>query len=264
LGGKWPECREAGRALAMSRHAIALTGAGVSTPSGIPDFRGPQGLWSRVDPELFHISYFMADPLTVWKLYMELYRVLERAKPNRAHRSLAILEKAGLLKAVITQNIDGLHQKAGSMNVVELHGNGFNARCTRCGKTYPITSIIERALEENEPPRCPRCGGLLKPDVVFFGETLPEEALRRALGLAWKSDLILVAGSSLAVSPANQLPWIVKRRGGVVIIVNLGETYFDKEADIKIEGPVEEVLPCICSEALKAANGDRGNISCDF
>lgn len=247
--------RKAAEILAGASHAIALTGAGVSTASGIPDFRGPRGLWRLVDPELFSIDYFHADPLTVWRHYASLYRAIRGARPNPSHYALSGLEAMGVVKAVITQNIDGLHQKAGSRRVVELHGNAFRARCTSCGAVYGIEWALEQLA--GGTPRCSRCGGLLKPDVVFFGEPLPMAALNEALRLAFQSDAILVAGSSLAVSPANRIPVIVKRRGGKLVIVNMGATMLDGEADVKIEGATERALPAICKRVAEIVGSDK-------
>ncbi len=243
--------------LASSRHAIALTGAGISTASGIPDFRGPRGLWRKVPSYKFSIDYFLQHPKEVWQLYYERFKALSHVKPNPGHYAIAALEKAGLLKAVITQNIDGLHQAAGSKNVVELHGTFKRARCLVCGKTYPIEYALEK-VKEGELPRCKECGGILKPDVVMFGEPLPAEAISKAIFHAERSDVILVAGSSLYVSPANQIPVIVKSRGGRVIIVNLGEVFIQGIADIMINGRTEEVLPLLCSETLTLLGKDTG------
>jgi len=243
------------RMLLEAKHVIAFTGAGISTPSGIPDFRGPQGLWRRVDPELFDIAYFITDPLPAWRVFLDLYRMSVNVKPNAAHYALAALEGAGVVRAVITQNVDGLHQRAGSRRVIELHGSPGTAICLSCGRRYPIEYAIEQ-VERGEVPRCPECGGLLKPDVVFFGEPLPERALREAIGLAYESDLALVAGSSLVVRPANEIPWIVKSRGGKLVIVNLGETMMDRIADVKIEEDVQEALPKICEATLELLGED--------
>ncbi len=255
MSGYEAEVREAARILAGARHAVALTGAGVSTPSGIPDFRGPQGLWRRVDPEVFSIDYFLSDPAEPWKVFAQLYDEMSGVKPNPAHYALAALEEAGVLKAVITQNIDGLHRAAGSRRVIEIHGSAVHAVCLDCGHRIPLSDAVEEA-RKGRIPRCPRCGGLLKPDVTFFGEPLPEKALREALDLAWSSDVMLVAGSSLVVSPANQLPQITKMRGGRLIIVNMGETTLDHIADVKIDAPVEEALPELCAETLKLLSLD--------
>ncbi len=249
--------REAVRALLGASHAVALTGAGVSTPSGIPDFRGPRGLWRSVDPDLFTLDYFLEDPSGSWRVFAGLYRGLRGVKPNPAHYALAAMEEEGVVRAVVTQNIDGLHQAAGSRMVVEIHGSARDAVCLECGYRAPLDWAVAEA-EARGYPRCPRCGAPMKPSVTFFGEPLPEAALREALELAWRSDVMLVAGSSLAVSPANQLPLIVKERGGRLVIVNLGETMLDHLADVKVEAPVEEALPEICEEALAALDADPG------
>ncbi len=241
--------RKAARLLANARHAIALTGAGISTPSGIPDFRGPQGLWKRIPPSVFHIDYFRENPEESWKVFLELYESMKNVKPNPAHYALADLERYGIIKAVITQNIDGLHQAAGSKNVIELHGSLKHAVCLNCGYKTPLEEAI-RMAKQSGVPRCPRCGTVLKPDVVFFGERLPLEAIEEALRQAAISDLVLVVGSSLAVTPANQIPLIAKHHGAKIIIVNLGETLQDHIADVKIEAPVEKALPQIAKETI--------------
>ncbi len=244
------EIRRVAELLANSRNAIALTGAGISTPSGIPDFRGPRGLWKRIPPRLFDISYFKSHPEESWRVFLELYDSMRGVKPNPAHYALAELEKHGIIKVIITQNIDGLHQEAGSRKVIELHGNLKNAICIKCGHRIPLIEAIKQA-RTGRVPRCPKCNGLLKPDVVFFGERLPLEAINEALKHAVEADLVLVAGSSLWVSPANQIPLIAKEHGAKIIIVNIGETRFDWIADVRIKAPVEEVLPLISKETLK-------------
>ncbi len=236
--------------LNRSNCAVALTGAGVSTASGIPDFRGPQGLWRKVDPSKFEITYFYENPDEVWSLFLSTFLIQRDVEPNPAHRALAELESMGKLCAVITQNIDGLHQKAGSRRVIELHGSLRYAVCTKCGMKYPLAEVVREYRDK--APRCKICGGVLKPDVVFFGEPLPQEALNEAVMLAELSDLFMVVGSSLAVAPANRLPLIAKRRGAKLIIINGGPTELDDIADIVIEGRVEEVLPKIV-EALKTS-----------
>ncbi len=242
------EAREVAKGLVRSTIAVVLTGAGVSTASGIPDFRGPQGLWRRVDPSLFEISYFHRDPLGSWRLFMERFGQLKEVRPNPAHVAIARLEEMGLVKAVITQNIDGLHQAAGSRRVIELHGNASRAVCLECGRKYPIEEAF-RAVSEGRLPTCPVCGGLLKPDVVYFGEPLPPDALEEAYRLAEATDLMLVVGSSLAVSPANQLPIVAKQHGARLIIVNMGESMLDELADVKVEAPVERFMPMVCAIA---------------
>ncbi|MDP8002583.1 MAG: NAD-dependent protein deacetylase [Caldisphaera sp.] len=242
------QIRQIAEKMIKANYAIALTGAGISTGSGIPDFRGPRGIWKIMDPGLFHISYFLSDPLSSWKLFMnEMYDKIKDAKPNAAHYSLARLEEMGIIKAVITQNIDDLHRKAGSKEVVELHGNMRYSICTQCKRKYDIEDAFKE-VRENKIPLCPYCGGILKPDVVFFGEALDYSVINKAYELASNSDLFLVLGSSLSVSPANQLPIIAKSRGAELIIINMGETEFDSYADIKIEGKVEEIFLEICKK----------------
>lgn len=236
--------------LNRSNCVVALTGAGVSTASGIPDFRGPQGLWRVLDPSKFEISYFYENPDEVWGIFISTFVIKEDVNPNPAHRALAELESMGKLCAVITQNVDGLHQKAGSKRVVELHGSLRYAVCTKCGMKYPLAEVIREY--KNAAPKCKVCGGILKPDVVFFGEPLPQEALNEAVMLAELSDLFVVIGSSLAVAPANRLPLIAKRRGAKLVIINGGPTELDHAADVIIRGRVEEILPRIV-EALKAS-----------
>ena len=252
--------RRAAELLAGARHAIALTGAGVSTASGIPDFRGPRGLWRRVPSYKFSIDYFLQSPGEVWRLYYERFRGLQQVEPNPSHYALARLEEEGVLRAVITQNIDGLHQRAGSRRVIELHGTMKHAVCLQCGRTYPIGEAL-RQVEQGGLPRCKYCGGLLKPAVVMFGEPLPGGALSEAFMLAERSDVVLVAGSSLYVSPANQIPVVAKARGAKIIIVNLGEVFLDV-GDINIQAPTEKALPLICEETMsilgKPLEGCRG------
>jgi NAD-dependent deacetylase len=236
--------RRAAELLSSSRHAVALTGAGVSTESGIPDFRSPGGLWSRYDPSEFAtLSSFLEDPSRFYLAASEFLSVFT-AEPNQGHRSLARLEEMGLLKAVITQNVDGLHQAAGSKKVVELHGNLRECRCLSCGRIFPIEVLAEKIVQRGEvPPLCGGCGGLLKPNVVFFGESLPGEALREAFELVRRCDLLLVAGSSLVVSPANFLPPMAVEAGAGLLIVNEEPTPMDAFASVVIRGKTGVVLP---------------------
>jgi len=224
-------------AIRSSKCVVVLTGAGVSTASGIPDFRGPQGLWKRVDPGKFEISYFHLNPDEVWSLMFETLGSLMSAEPNPAHYALAELESMGHLCGIITQNVDGLHQKAGSKNVVEIHGNIGRTTCLSCGASYETRTIEFRGVA----PRCPSCGGLLKPDVVFFGEMVRD--FDKALELAMRADLFIAVGTSLYVSPANHLPIVAKRRGALLAIINQEPTALDDLADIIIRGRAEEVLP---------------------
>jgi NAD-dependent deacetylase len=210
--------RKSSDLLRNSRHAIALTGAGISVESGIPDFRSKDGLWSRYNPmEYAYIESFRANPGKVWKMLRELDVLLDRAMPNDAHIALAALEDMGLIKAVVTQNIDSLHQRAGSANVVEFHGHFRSLRCDHCSA---VCARDEVSLEEL-PPEC-KCGGPLRPEIVFFGEQIPPDAHRRAVEAARACDLMLVIGTSASVAPASHLPRIAKERGAFVLEVNPG------------------------------------------
>ncbi|MFN3804592.1 MAG: NAD-dependent protein deacetylase [Pyrobaculum sp.] len=229
--------------IARSRCNVALTGAGVSTASGIPDFRGAQGVWRQVDPERFEIEYFYKNPDEVWDLFVRYLLPTFDVKPNPAHYALAELERMGKLCVVITQNVDMLHQAAGSRNVIELHGALREVVCTHCESRYPLREALRRRTVG--APRCPQCGGVLKPDVVFFGEPLPRDALREAFMLAEVSEVFLAIGTSLAVYPANQLPLAAKRRGAKLVIINAEETYYDIYADYILRGRVEEILPAL-------------------
>ncbi|BDC17799.1 NAD-dependent protein deacetylase [Acidianus sp. HS-5] len=229
--------------LLSSTYAIAFTGAGISTASGIPDFRGKEGLWKKYSPEIASIDYFRRDPKGFWEFYSTRMRGLFNAKPNEAHYALARLEKMGLIKYVITQNIDGLHQKAGSTNVIELHGTMQKSYCSSCFRQYDSREVLKMIDRGNLPPKC-SCGGVIRPDVVLFGEAVKD--IDFAVRIAYESDLVLVVGSSLTVYPANLIPQIVKEeRGGSLIIINADETPLDGEADVIIREPIEIALPRI-------------------
>jgi NAD-dependent deacetylase len=228
---------------------VVLTGAGVSTESGIPDFRSPRGLWAQFDPfEYGSIEAFRADPAKVWRFYAPRFAVLTEAVPNAAHRALARLEQAGLVRAVITQNIDLLHERAGSREVVEVHGSIRTSSCPRCGASYPLARVLE--LLDEETPACPKCGALLKPDVVFFGELLPVEAIDRAFELAREAALLLVVGSALEVYPVAGLPLETLAVGGDVAIVNRGPTALDARATLKVDGSAGEVLAAVAERLV--------------
>ncbi|AEA13020.1 NAD-dependent deacetylase [Thermoproteus uzoniensis 768-20] len=238
---------EVARALANSRFAVAFTGAGISAESGVPTFRGPGGLWERYRPEdLATPEAFWKDPVLVWRWYRWRQELIYNAAPNPAHLALAELESLGVLKAVITQNVDGLHKRAGSRRVVELHGNIWRARCTSCGRELPIEKPVDEI-----PPRCPHCGGLLRPAVVWFGEPLPRDAWEEALLLASSADFMLVVGTSGVVYPAAYIPRIAKRNGAVVAVVDPGETALDDIADFKIRGRAAEILPRLAAEVRR-------------
>ena len=224
--------------LKKSRHAIAFTGAGASTESGIPDFRGPGGLWKKYRAEEIASRWAL---LHNTEEFFEFYRMrlaaMKDVKPNRVHYALAKLEGMGLIKAVITQNIDGLHRRAGSKNVYEIHGTISRARCDRCGRYYPADVLMGDGI-----PRCDVCGGIIRPDVVLFGESLPEDQWAGALRHAEMADMVLVIGSSLQVYPAALIPVTVKEHGGKMAIVNLQSTPYDDMADLVIHRKAGDVM----------------------
>jgi NAD-dependent deacetylase len=241
---------------------VALTGAGVSVPSGIPDFRTPgTGVWTNVDPmEVAHIDVFRRDPARFWHFYGDRFQTLERKLPNAAHAALARLEQAGLLGAVITQNIDRLHARAGTRELVEVHGTIDHSSCLACDARYPLADVRNRQRSDAAGvPRCD-CGEPLKPDVVLFGEYLPAEALARAEQLAADADLLLCIGSSLEVYPVAQLPALTLAAGGDVAIITQGATPFDGRAAVRCGGDVvhelEAVLDALGLGLTEAGRGD--------
>jgi NAD-dependent deacetylase len=224
-----------------SSGAVALTGAGISTESGIPDYRSPgTGLWEKMDPSVVSLEGFFRDPTRYYSYALELYPTRRSAKPNPAHHLLAELEEKGLLKGVITQNVDGLHQDAGSRNVYELHGSYRQALCLDCSSTSNMDEVMERVQSGENPPLCRECEGVLKPNAVFFGELLPQIPWKKSLDLTQKSDLFLVVGSSLQVSPANVLPDVALRAGAKLIIINLMPTPYDGDTDLLVHHKVGE------------------------
>ena len=221
---------------------VVLTGAGVSTESGIPDFRSPSGVWAHHDPmEYATIQAFRSDPEKVWEFYLLRLNVLADAEPNAGHLALAELERRGLVRAVVTQNIDLLHERAGSREIVEVHGSIRTSTCPGCGRR----SSLERASAG--PPRCPDCDALLKPDVVMFGELLPVAAMERAVDLAQQAGLLLVVGSSLEVYPVAGLPQETISAGGALAIVNRGPTPFDGMAELKVDVAAGEILAAVAT-----------------
>jgi len=230
------------------RPCVVLTGAGVSTESGIPDFRSPTGIWAQFDPlEYGSLDAFRRDPVKVWSFYKPRVAMLTDAEPNPAHLALAELERLGFVQAVVTQNIDLLHERAGSREVVEVHGSIRTSSCPGCGERYPLTRVLE-LVAQAEAPACPSCGEILKPDVVFFGELLPPAAIDRAFELARSAGLLLVVGSALEVYPVAGLPLETMRAGGELAIVNRGPTAFDGKATLRIDGAAGEVLTQVVSE----------------
>jgi NAD-dependent deacetylase len=233
---------QAAALLRPARSAIAFTGAGISVESGIPHFRGEGGLWTRFDPyKVAHIDTFRKDPAQYWTYSLEHRR--PDAQPNPAHRALVDLERRGHVRAIVTQNTDGLHQKAGSSQVIELHGSSHGVVCLDCETRFPRAEI-DQLNREHCPPSCPSCGGeFLKPTVVLFGEALPEAALREAQTLAMAADVVLIVGSSLQVYPAAGIPRLARQHGAQLCIINAEPTPYDDVAAVVINGKAGEVLP---------------------
>ncbi len=242
MTGKEVSPQELAEIIRQSRRVVALTGAGISVESGIPDFRSEGGLWERFDPrEYAHIQAFRRNPAKVWELIRELDATLSRARPNPAHYALAELEGRGHLLGVITQNVDNLHQAAGSQRVVEYHGNAFRFVCLECYRPF-----AREGLDFNRAPLFCPCGGLIKPDVVFFGEQIPPGAQEEAEELAQACDLLLVIGTSGEVAPASYLPYIARDWGAVIAENNLSPTRLTRTlTDHFLPGPAGVVLPLV-------------------
>ena len=245
---------QASEDLARSKNAVALTGAGISVESGIPPFRGKGGLWERFDPmEYAHINAFMKNPAKVWNvLIKEMKGIIDNARPNDAHNGLAGLEKLGILKTIITQNVDGLHQMAGNTDVIEFHGNFAWQRCMECNNRCETTKIDIGQI----PPRC-ECGGIFKPECIFFGEMIPPQCLKRSQMAASTCGTMLVIGTSAGVQPAASIPIIAKQAGAKVIEINLERTPLSREiSDYIIMGRAGEVLKTLTIEIERLlANG---------
>ena len=247
--------RQFSELLLESRYAVALTGAGISVESGIPDFRGKNGLWSRLDPfEYGHINSFRSNPAKVWKMLLEMGALVESVGPNQGHIALAELEKLGIIKMVITQNVDSLHQRAGSSNVVEFHGNFRRMHCDRCLKSY----LREDISLEKLPPVC-SCAGPIRPDIVMFGEGIPPEEYSRALDAAGKCDLMLVVGTSASVSPASELPRIARKNRAHILEINpVASELTRMVTELHIMGPAGESLRNIL-KIIKSMHGEDTN-----
>jgi NAD-dependent deacetylase len=240
------EYLKAAQIIKTSKKTIAFTGAGISVESGIPTFRGPDGLWSKYDPKILDIDYFLQNPKESWEKIKEIfYDYMQNIKPNFAHLFLANLEKEGLLEAVITQNIDNLHQEAGSKNVIEFHGTAKKLICMNCYKTYESDSIDLTEL----PPICPKCLGLLKPNFVFFKEPIPKKALESSLELAQNCECMIVIGTTGEIMPASEIPKIAKQNGAKIIEINIEKSnYTDTITDIFLQNRAT-----IASKELKNA-----------
>lgn len=232
-----------------SKKTIAFTGAGISVESGIPDFRGAQGLWQKYDPEEYaHIDAFHSNPEKVWMMIKDMFSLTMAAKPNPAHMGLAELERMGLLSSVITQNVDGLHQAAGNRNVIEFHGSHRTFSCLSCSTKTEATSFTLEDL----PARCPRCSSLLKPDVVFFGEPIPWEAQIMSFKESNSCNTVLVIGTSAVVYPAASIPITAKERGAIVIEINMEPTPLTHQiSDYLICGSAGKIVPAIVEEVKK-------------
>jgi NAD-dependent deacetylase len=236
------------RLVRESHSTVVLTGAGVSVPSGIPDFRTPEtGLWANVDPmEVAHIDVFERDPARFWSYYRPRFEALGDKRPNAAHEALAELERRGQIEGVITQNIDRLHGAAGSREVVEVHGSIETSSCRRCDADYGLEQM-EPLFDSAGVAHCAACGGPVKPDVVLFGEMLPEAAMLRAQELAEAAELMICVGSSLAVYPVARLPAVTLEGGGRLAIVTKGPTPYDGDAAVKLEGEVDAELGALAA-----------------
>ncbi len=232
--------RQAADLLKQSNYTTAFTGAGISVESGIPPFRGATGLWSKYDPVVLDIGYFHSNPLESWRVIKEIfYDFFGKAKPNRAHKVLALMEQKGLLKNIITQNIDNLHQEAGSREVYEFHGNSRELVCTKCGKKFVMQDIDFEKL----PVTCDVCGGLVKPDFIFFGEGIPQEAYSKSLEAAEKADVFLVIGTTGEIMPASQIPVVAKNNGAKIIEINIEPSnYTFQITDLFLKGKATEIM----------------------
>jgi len=231
---------QAAKIIKQAKRVTAFTGAGISVESGIPPFRGEDGLWSKYDPRLFDISFFKSNTKKSWELIRNVFfESFGDAEPNRAHTGLAEMEQEGYLAAIITQNIDNLHQKAGSRTVYEFHGNSRRLVCLDCGNKVAVTEV---ALE-NLPPHCEECGGIYKPDFVFFGEPIPEPARSKSFRESEIADVFLVIGSTGEVAPASQIPFLAKYNGAQIIEINIKHSNFTNDiTDIFLEGKASVIV----------------------
>ena len=235
---------QAKKLVAAAKKISALTGAGISVDSGIPDFRSEGGIWERFDPhEYGTYDSFLNDPSKFWTMGRELAKVMLKAEPNPAHMALAELEQSGKLLGVITQNIDNLHQVAGNTNVIELHGSYLRAYCMECKTEFVGEEVHQRVADGEIPPLCEICGGVLKSEAVLFGEPMPEDPMENAVNICKDTDLMLVIGTSLSVYPAAFLPQLAKNSGAKVILINLEGTNRDDVADVILMGKASDMVP---------------------
>lgn len=244
------EIKRAAELLKNPAYGVAFTGAGISTPSGVPDFRSPKsGLWEKVDPlEVASIFNFRHNPQAFYDWIYPLAKLTANAQPNPAHQALVTLEQLGAINAIITQNIDMLHTRAGSQTVYELHGHLREATCIHCFTIFPAKPIIEQFLADHQVPHCPKCNSVIKPNVILFGEQLPAREMLAAQNAARKAEVMLIVGSSLEVAPASDLPLMAKRNGAKLIIINLEPTHMDSMANVVIHADAAEILPGILQQ----------------
>jgi len=244
--------QQAAGLLSESKYAVALTGAGISTPSGIPDFRSPNsGLWKNADPfESASIYAFRRRPQDFYDWIHPLARLIFEARPNAAHLALAQLEARGILKGIITQNVDMLHGRAGSTTVHEVHGHLREVTCMRCYSIYPAAGYLDKFVANGEVPYCEACGGVLKPNVILIGEQLPVSVVNQARRQIKSCDLMLIAGSLLAMAPAGDLPLLALEHGARIVVINFEPTHIDSAADVVIRGDVVDVIPEITTKLL--------------
>lgn len=241
--------------ISARRPVVAFTGAGISTESGIPDYRGPNGLWTTGSATPVTYSDFMEDPearMRWWQALPERVAGNSKRTPNAGHEALVRMERHGVLAATITQNIDGLHLDAGASRerVIELHGNTRTIRCTSCARIYPIQPFVELVPTLEEPPSCPACDGILKSGTVAFGEPMPRREIQVALTLAREAEVMLVVGSTLLVHPAARVPALAREQGAYLAIINIGETAMDDEADLRLEAPAGPALSYLAEKVV--------------
>lgn len=241
--------KEAANIIKSSKHITAFSGAGISVESGIPPFRGPQGLWNSIDPTFIEINYFEENYEKSWKDIKKIfYDFFGKAKPNPAHIALAELEKMGLLKAIITQNIDNLHQEAGSKMVYEFHGTASRLVCLRCGKQFKAAEFSFKEM----PPKCQKCGGRIKPDFVFYGEGIPEKAYRASMLEATEADLFIVVGTTGEVMPACMIPQIARQNGAKIIEINIASSALTSNTTTHfLQGKAGEIFTWLMEEIRK-------------
>jgi NAD-dependent deacetylase len=249
--------------IVASKKVVVFAGAGLSTESGIPDFRSPGGVWDKYDPEDFYFHNFVANEtsrLKYWAMSTEMYEPIKKAQPNQAHLAIVELEKLGKLDCIITQNVDGLHHKAGNSEakIIELHGNSTFVACLSCGKRYDRDDIQERLKKGGGAPRCDTCGGLLKPATISFGQAMPERETQEAYDRSSACDLFVVIGSSLVVQPAASMPVVAKRNGAKLVIINRDPTPYDDMADIVIHGSAGSTMAAILAQVRREMGSARG------